>query len=311
VLTVLVVDDSPFDRRLVGGLLGKQYECDVLYAEDGKDALRQIGERLPDLVLTDLQMPEMDGLQLVAAVKRDYPLVPVILMTAHGSEEIAAEALRQGAASYVPKRHLADDLGPTVRRIVTGSLEDRTHSTLMHYLESGTATFVLGNDPALIRSMVGHVQELLRCLPLADETERLRVGVALEEALTNACYHGNLEVGSARGAADREAHEDLARRRRWEAPYRDRRLRVSVAVSRAEAVFVVRDDGPGFDVSQLPAADRFDAERGTGRGVMLMRTIMDDVTYNAAGNEVTLVKRRAADPPPEGETADDGPGKPG
>jgi CheY-like chemotaxis protein len=311
VLTVLVVDDSPVDRRLAGDLLGKQCTCDVLYASDGNDALRQMAQRLPDLVLTDLQMPELNGLELVAAVKRDYPIVPVILMTAHGSEEIAAQALRQGAASYVPKRHLADDLGPTVRRIITGSLEDRTHSPLMHYLESCRAAFVLGNDPGLIRSLVDQVQELLRCLPLADETERLRVGVALEEALTNACYHGNLGVGSPRAAADREAHEDLARRRRGEVPYRDRRLHVSVSVSRAEAVFVVRDEGPGFDVAQLPAAGLADAERGTGRGVTLMRTIMDEVTYNAAGNEVTLVKRRAPEPVADGEGAVDGPGPTG
>src|SRR5690349_13770360 len=102
--TVLVVDDSPIDRRLAGGLLENHFACDVQFAADGKEALQQIERVAPDLVLTDLQMPEMNGLELVAAVKRDYPFVPVVLMTAQGSEDLAAEALRRGAASYVPKR---------------------------------------------------------------------------------------------------------------------------------------------------------------------------------------------------------------
>src|SRR5262249_31382151 len=134
--TVLVVDDSPVDRRIAGGLLEAQSGCTVRYAADGKQALQEMAQQLPDLVLADLQMPEMNGLELVGAVKSDYPLVPVILMTALGSEDIAAQALRQGAASYVPKRKLAEDLVPTVQRILLGSLEDRTHSQLMHYLES-------------------------------------------------------------------------------------------------------------------------------------------------------------------------------
>src|SRR5262249_54747424 len=171
-----VVDDSPVDRRLAGGLLEQQCACAVLYAADGKEALRQLAESAPDLVLTDLQMPEMDGLELVAAVKDDYPFVPVILMTAQGSEDIAAQALRQGAASYVPKKKLAEDLAPTVLRILLGSHEDRVHALLMHHLEASEAVFVLDNDPALIASLVHHLQQTLRCLPLHDETDRLRVG---------------------------------------------------------------------------------------------------------------------------------------
>lgn len=296
--TVLIVDDSPVDRRLAGSLLEKHASCSVRYAADGKEALAELMRELPDLVLTDLQMPEMNGLELVTAVKRDYPLVPVILMTAQGSEDIAARALREGAASYVPKRRLAVDLPPTVQRILLGSHEDRTHSHLMHYLETCAEQFVLRNDLNLIQSLVNHVQQLLRCLPLGDETERLRVGLAVEEALLNAYYHGNLEVGAALGRADRRAFEQLATERLDEAPYSDRRIHVSVRVSREEATFVVRDEGKGFDVSRVAApADLPDAERGSGRGIILMRLIMDDVTFNPAGNEVTLVKRAAPEPP--------------
>jgi CheY-like chemotaxis protein/anti-sigma regulatory factor (Ser/Thr protein kinase) len=300
--TLLIVDDSAIDRRLAGGLLETQLGCTTVYAADGKEALQQLAAQLPDLVLTDLQMPEMNGLQLAAAVKAEYPHLPVVLMTAQGSEEIAAQALRQGAASYVPKRRLAQDLVPTVQRILAGSLEDRAHNQLMHYLEASESVFVLANDLGLIKALVTHVQHKLRCLPLADETERLRVGLALEEALTNAYYHGNLEVGAGDGKADRQAHEQRAAERRFQAPYRDRRIRVSAKICRDEAVFVVRDEGPGFDVSRLPTAtDLLDVEHGAGRGVVLMRTIMDEVRYNDAGNEITLIKRRAPELPADAE----------
>jgi CheY-like chemotaxis protein len=301
--TVLVVDDSPVDRRLAGALLEKHCACSLAFAEDGQEALRLMARQRPDLVVTDLQMPEMDGLELTTTIKNEYPLVPVVLMTAQGSEEIAAQALRRGAASYVPKRNLAEALVPTVQRILLGSQEDRAHSQLMHHLERGESVFVLDNDPGLIGALVSHVQQQLRCLPLGDETDRLRVGVALEEALCNACYHGNLEVGAA-GAADRRAREELAERRRWEAPYRDRRIHVIARVTRTEAVFVVRDEGPGFDVAGLPAADALTADGKAGRGVTLMRALMDEVAYNAAGNEVTLVKRRAPEPPEDEEVAE-------
>ena len=101
--TVLVVDDSPVDRRLAGKLLERNSQLAVDYAAHGGEALRQMEQRMPDLVLTDLQMPNMDGLRLVETVRRLYPLVPVIIMTAHGSEDVAVKALMSGAAGFVPK----------------------------------------------------------------------------------------------------------------------------------------------------------------------------------------------------------------
>ena len=106
--TILVVDDSAVDRRLVGGLLETDAELEVEYAAHGKEALAKIEYLVLELVVTDLMMPEMDGLELVAAMRSKYPLIPVILMTSKGSEEIAVRALQEGAASYVPKRNLAN-----------------------------------------------------------------------------------------------------------------------------------------------------------------------------------------------------------
>jgi CheY-like chemotaxis protein/anti-sigma regulatory factor (Ser/Thr protein kinase) len=293
--TILVVDDSEVDRRLAGGLLEKQGTCGVVYANDGRAALRHFEGTVPDLVLTDLQMPEMNGLELMTAIKGDFPLTPVVLMTAQGSEEIASEALRRGAASYVPKKKLAEDLVDTVERVLAAARDDRTNSRLMHHLTDCSVQFVIGNDLALIRSLVSHLQQLLRCMPLGDETERLRVGIALEEALKNAYFHGSLEVATGAGWPRRKAIEQIARDRLVEEPYRDRKIYVTAKVSRDLAEFTIRDEGPGFNASQLPeSADFVNQDKPAGRGIILMRTIMDEVRYTPDGNEVTLIKRPPA-----------------
>ena len=291
--TVLVVDDSEVDRRLAGALLERAIDVRVVYAPDGAEGLKQVELRRPDVVVTDLRMPEMDGLELVAAIKNDFSQVPVILMTAEGSEDIAAEALRAGAASYVPKKRLAQDLPDTLLRVLDAANADRSHSHLMHHLTDDQAHFVLPNDLTVIQALVDHLQQTLRCLPLVDETERLRVGIALDEALSNAYYHGNLEVGSTIPEVDHEAYAELAQQRLTQSPYRTRQIYVHVAIDRSQAVYVIRDEGPGFDTAELPSELEEKHSDRVGRGVILMRTIMDEVRYNEAGNEVTLVKRRS------------------
>jgi CheY-like chemotaxis protein/anti-sigma regulatory factor (Ser/Thr protein kinase) len=292
VIKVLVVDDALADRALISGLIAKRLESTILEAEDGRQALAVIEAQHPDIVLTDLHMPQMNGLELVTAIKENFPEIPVLLMTALGSEEIAAQALAHGAASYVPKRRLADDLVPTVERVLATARDERRRSLLMHHVIESDTTFVLHNDVELMPLLVRHLLNVLRCLPLGDETERLRVGIALEEALANAYYHGSLELAVNGDARDRRRYEELASARCLEAPYCDRRIHVRAHVTRDRAVFTIRDEGPGFDTARVLSAPGLDpTDQGFGRGIRLMRSIMDEVTYNAAGNEVTLVKR--------------------
>jgi CheY-like chemotaxis protein/anti-sigma regulatory factor (Ser/Thr protein kinase) len=280
------------DRRLVGGLLMTDEDLSVEFAVNGRDALERIERSRPDLVVTDLMMPEMDGLELVGQIRAKYRGVPVILMTSQGSEEIAVKALQQGAASYVPKRLLDRYLVGTVQRLLASVVDANNRHRLMGCMTESESRYELESDPKLVRALLGYLQETLSHMGLFDEMELLRIGVALEEALVNALYHGNLEVGSELRGEDDDSYRALIERRLEEEPYCLRRIHLHVKLSGYQATFVVRDEGPGFDLTKLPdPTDPDNLERASGRGVLLIRTFMDETIYNDQGNQLTMVKR--------------------
>ncbi len=289
---ILVVEDSPTQAAEINFFL-EEAGYQVETAGHGRDALAIIGRAPPDVVVTDLQMPEMDGLELVEAVRRDHAPLPIILMTAHGSEDIAARALRHGAASYVPKRDLEQDLVPTLERILALTRSDRHHSRALDCLSECESRFTLHNDPALIPPIIAHLEEIVTRLNLCDRTELMRVSIALQESLLNAMDHGNLEVSSELRQRNEADYHDKLRQRRLQKPYQDRRVYFTARVSPAEAAYVIRDEGPGFDPATLPdPTDPANLERVGGRGLFLVRTFMDTVYHNPRGNEITMIKRR-------------------
>ena len=296
--TVLVVDDSAVDRRFVGGILSRDGKFKVEFAEDGSQALSRMREAQPDVIVTDLQMPNRNGLELVAAVRMHHPDVPIILMTGHGSEDLAVEALHRGAANYVPKPQLGERLLESVDEALSLSRSDRTYDRLIACLKQCDFDFELDSDPSLIDPLVDLVQQMVAGMGLTDATGRFRIGAALKESLLNAIYRGNLEISfqqmqDIRVSLLEGKGEDLVTKRRAAPPYRDRKVHVSIAIDTASARFVVRDEGTGFDPASVPAAGQpgsLDPE--TGRGLVLMRAFFDEVTFNNHGNEVTLVKRR-------------------
>lgn len=290
--SVLIVDDSAIDRHLAGALLEKSHHSTVMYASHGREALECMRKRTPDIVVTDLQMPEMNGLDLVSEVRCHFPLVPVVLMTAQGSEDIAVKALQKGAASYLPKSRLAQALLETVENVLAVARADRDQGKLEQCLARCSWSFVIPNDNSLIAPLVDRARHDICRVGLCDETVRTRLGIALHEALINAIDHGNLELTSELREKDDVEYHRLAEERRKAVPYRDRRVFVRFEVTPQQVTYAVRDEGPGFDPSCLPdPTDPANLERVCGRGLLLIRTFMDEVRHNPSGNEVTMIKR--------------------
>src|SRR5262245_30770752 len=290
--TVLVVDDSAMDRHLAGAIVQKMGGWQASFAANGAEALVSLEKQRPDVVLTDMLMPEMDGLQLVQAIRGKYPLVPVILMTAHGSEDIAIQALQKGAASYVPKKSLARDLAETLEQILSATKTRQQEARLLARLDVVESRFILENDTSLIPSLVGHLEEDINRLKLCDPSGLVLLGVALHEALTNAILHGNLELSSAQREADEKEYYRLGVERRGQSPYADRRVYVTARFNREELAFNIRDEGNGFDPNTLPdPTDPSNLGKVSGRGLLLIQTFMDRVIHNDQGNEITMIKR--------------------
>lgn len=292
--TVLIVDDSTMDRHLAGAIVQKMPNWRPAFASNGVEALEAMKTTRPDVVLTDMLMPEMDGLQLVQAIRTRYPLVPVILMTAHGSEDIAIQALQKGAASYVPKKSLARDLAETLDQILAASKTRMQEQRLLARLEVCESKFVLENDTSLIPALVSHIEEDINRLKLCEPGALVLLGVALHEALTNAMLHGNLELDSILREDNEKEYHRLGLERRSQEPYSSRRVFVTSRYTREEMTFVVTDEGNGFDPSTLPdPTDPANLGKVSGRGLLLIRTFMDRVEHNERGNVITMSKRRA------------------
>ena len=292
--TVLVVDDTLVDQKLATAWL-EEAGCEVTVADDGEGALARVKADPPDVVLTDLQMPKLDGLQLVKRMQRDHPGIPVILMTAFGSEQVAVEALRAGAASYVPKKRLRQELTDALRNVTSAIEASQQRDQVRNFLRESTSHFVLGYESGGTQALISYLLDGLTRLNFCGQSTLFQLTTALTEAINNAIDHGNLELDSQiREEEDDAAYRRLGNERSTQAPYSDRRVNVTATLTPEEARFVIRDDGQGFDRSTLP--DPTDPEnllKSSGRGVMLMQTFMDEVIYNERGNEVTLIKRRA------------------
>lgn len=293
--TILLVEDSATQRRLVNHLLQECGNWNIVHAADGLAALEQMERSIPSVVLTDIFMPRMDGLGLVEEIRARFPQVPVVLMTGQGSEQIAVDALKAGAADYVPKRILTEALAGILDRVLENAQAEISKLKLFSGMTGRVTRFELDNDPALVSTLVAGFRADLRVLGVCDQNGATRTGIALEEALLNAIYHGNLEVSSELRCEGDELFHRVAKERCEQEPYRHRRVHVSARMTRKKATFVIADQGPGFDVSQLPdPTDPANLDKPCGRGLLLMRMFMDEVRHNTAGNQITLVKYRTA-----------------
>ena len=190
---VLIADDEPFNLDLLTqelGILGNE----VVTAVDGQEALTKIDYGFPGIVVTDIRMPNLDGLELMAHVRRIDPDLPVILVSAHGDIAMAVQAMRDGAYDFLERPYEADRL----REMAMRALRQRS--------------LVLDNRAlrAELRAKSGLDSRLLGNSPPMEELRRIIVQIA--DTGANVLIRG--ETGTGKELVARGIHDLSGRRQR-------------------------------------------------------------------------------------------------
>ena len=115
---IMVVDDAAFMRMMVKNALAQGGYTDVIEATDGQDAVKIYGEQNPDLVLMDITMPEMDGIQALKKIKESDPGAMVIMCSAMGQQAMVIESIQSGAKDFIVKPFQADRVIEAVKKVV-------------------------------------------------------------------------------------------------------------------------------------------------------------------------------------------------
>ncbi len=286
---LLVADDSAVDRMVIVELLKKEpLDWLVEQVSSAEEAVKLMREIAFDIVITDVLMEGMSGLDLLNHVHRQPRKVPVIVVSGHDSRDAAIEALKHGAANYIPKPSLPALLGETVRQVLEAATAEKNHQRLIGTAEDMRFHFKLANDLTLIHPLIGMIQEMAQGMQVLDLDSCTRLGIAIDEAISNAMCHGNLQLSSEDMVYVRSHLHDKRRlvvveERRAQAPYCDRFVHVACRITGEGVKVSIRDDGSGFSLDEV-------SHDGSGRGVTLIQNLVDKATFNQAGNEITLIK---------------------
>jgi DNA-binding NarL/FixJ family response regulator len=120
-IRILSVDDHPLIRQGVAGLVGTQADMNVIAeAANGREAIQQFHRHHPDITLMDLQMPEMNGLDAIIAIRGEFPEARIIVLTTYAGDVQALRALKAGARAYLLKDSLHKELLATIRAVHAG-----------------------------------------------------------------------------------------------------------------------------------------------------------------------------------------------
>ncbi|HPA45727.1 MAG TPA: response regulator [bacterium] len=292
--TILIVDDERVICDLLVEILSENHHYELLSAGDGETALQICSDRDVDLVFTDLRMPGMGGLRLLAELKKLVPETPVVIITGYGSKEDVIQALRLGASNFLLKPNDVENVASIAEKILSMRQRERLGEELFQFFEEEQQSFILPSSLRYALPLIDFLTARLVVLGICTHAELKNIRLALDEALVNAVVHGNLEISSEmKGTTltDLVRYDEEVRNRSTMTPFCSRKVIVKSRIDRKRAKYTVQDEGKGFDHRSLPNDfSNVDNLVSHGRGLLLIKTFMDEVTFNDSGNAITMIK---------------------
>ena len=195
-IRILAVDDHPIVRRGIAGLLNIQPDMILVgEASDGREAIQLFRTHRPDVTLMDLQMPGMNGLDALIAIRNEYPDAKIVVLTTYAGDVLILRALKAGAQAYLLKNTLHKELLETIRRIYAGkkaispevSYEVATHAmddaltpaeiSVLRLIAAGNANKQIADALSTTEESVkSRVKSILSKLGASDRTQAAMIG---------------------------------------------------------------------------------------------------------------------------------------
>ena len=196
-IRVLSVDDHPLLRGGIAALIGNQTDMEVVAeACNGREALEQFRKHHPDITLMDLQMPQMNGIDAISAIRGEFPEARIVILTTHAGDVQVSRALKAGARAYLLKGSLRNELLETIRAVHAGqkrvspevAAEIGEHSTddaltpreigVLRLVAKGNANKEIAAQLSLTEETVkSHIRNILAKLEAKDRTHAVAIGV--------------------------------------------------------------------------------------------------------------------------------------
>jgi len=196
-IRILVVDDHPLLRQGIAGLVGDQPDMSlVAEASNGREAILQFRAHRPDVTLMDLQMPEMNGLDAIVAIRGEFPEARIIMLTTYDGDVQVLRALKAGARAYLLKNLLRKELLETIRAVHAGkktlspevSYQLAEHATddaltpaeiaVLRLIAAGNANKQIADQLSITEETVkGRVKNILSKLGANDRTHAAMIGL--------------------------------------------------------------------------------------------------------------------------------------
>ncbi len=262
--SILIIDDDESILRLLSKFL-KSEGHRVVTEINGSDAIEIFKKESFDLVITDMYMPDLDGLDIIMNLKDINQNTPIIVLTAAGSISNVVQSLKLGAFNYMIKPVNINEVRDIIQKAFLAGAVSRQQKNFYTFLQSAVSVFK-------IKSAVEHLEEisyyLNNMLIFYGFSSNWQIQLALTEAFTNAVCHGN-------GSSP------------------DKFVICEIIFTKEDVKITIEDEGEGFQVPDLKNYKlNDDIYAGSGRGIFLINSYMDHIEFNEKGNKIIMSKKR-------------------
>lgn len=289
-MKVLIVEDDRASRFFLESLL-ESNEYNFRSAANGIEGLNVFEEYNPDIVLTDIQMPIMDGLELLEAIRDTKSDTIVIMVTAFGTENYAIQALHLGANNYLKKPVSGQELLRLLKKYKAILNSKYSPDALPGRLINRKFKIEFNTEFNKIPKIVDKV--IIESNLDINDNEKINIELGLVELITNAIEHGNLNINYSekQKALDNGTLGKLYNKQMESPVYQNRTITIDFVADIDKFEWTISDEGDGFNWDSLPnPTDEDHILELNGRGVFISRFLFDKIEYVGKGNIVIATK---------------------